>query len=94
MHEVFTEEALTQGITQLVGKPIVVYGKDGRKRKLGEVTSAHISDDRTGLMFHATITDEEVAGILGAAQDKNQRAASSIGLSDTEITAIIEAEGL
>ena len=89
MHDtVFTEEALTAGIDQLVGKPIVIYA-GGKRREIGEVVSAHISGSRTGIVFHGKITDEEAAGILGAAQDKNQAAASPLGLSEAEVDAVI-----
>lgn len=91
MHEVLTQEVVEAGIDQFIGKPVVVY-VGGRRRVIGEVTSAHIDKSRTGIRISATITDEEVAGILGAAQDKNQAAASEIGLSESEIDAILENE--
>jgi hypothetical protein len=75
-------------LTQLEGKPLTI-SLDGKKRQIGVIEAARINGDRTAVFVTATVTDEEVAGILGAAQDKNEAAASPIGLSDQEITDII-----
>lgn len=85
MHnEIFTREALQNGVDQLVGKPVVIYA-NGRRRVIG----AKLDDARKSIAFTADITDEEAAGILGAAQDRNQATASPIGMSDAEIAGIV-----
>lgn len=71
-------------LTQLHEKPFVLK-LDNKVRTVGVISDAVITPGRTSLLLTVTITDEEVAGILGAAQDKNEAAASPIGLSDAEI---------
>ena len=77
------------GLTQFEGLPVTITVR-GEKRVIGHVESARITTDRTGLLFSAKITDEEVSGILGAAQDRNiNLARPMLPLSDQEITDII-----
>lgn len=78
-------------ITQLNGKPFVIK-LDGRVRNIGEVANAVINPGRTVLDISITITDEEIAGILGAAADKGEREESPVGMSLAEIDAIIDAD--
>ena len=58
-------------LTQLEGKPFTLT-LEGKSRKIGKIEAALISGDRQSLMVTVQMTDEEAAGILGAAQDKNE----------------------
>lgn len=78
-------------IEQLEGKNFVIR-LDGAVRNIGVIDDVRISPDRTGLQVTVKLTDEEVAGIFGAAADKAEREASPIGMSDAEIAAIVEDE--
>lgn len=69
MHEILTEEAKKSGLAQLEGKPFVIYA-EGKRRVIGIIEAARISDDRQALMATVKITDEVAAGVLGAAQDR------------------------
>lgn len=81
--------AADPGLTQFEGLPVTITVR-GEKRTIGHVEAARITSDRTGLLFSAKLTDEEAAGILGAAQDRNLSFARPLlPLSDQEITDII-----
>lgn len=76
-------------ITQLEGTNFVVR-LHGAVRNIGTIEDVRISPDRTGLQVTVKLTDEEVAGIFGAAADKAEREASPIGMSNAEIAACVE----
>jgi hypothetical protein len=84
MHEVITEDAFKSGLSQFEGLPLTIT-LDGKKRTIGRVEAARVSADRQALMLTAELTDEEIAGILGTAQDKIEAATSPLGLSNREI---------
>lgn len=72
-------------IKQLEGKAFTLK-LEGKQRTIGKVTDARIDKSRTQVQVTITLTDEEAAGLLGAAQDKFEAAESEIGMSDREIT--------
>jgi len=78
-------------IEPLNGKPFYLK-VDGKQRKIGEIDDAMISNGRTKLSVIVKMTDEEAAGILGAAQDKAEAAESPIGMSEAEIKEILSRE--
>lgn len=78
-------------IKQLEGKPLTI-SLEGKTRKLGMIEFAQLQSARTRLVLEIKVTDEEIAGILGAAQDKAEAAASPIGLTDQEISDILSSE--
>lgn len=45
-------------IESLIGKPIVVYDKQGRRREVGTITGAHM--DHNGIAVHGHVTDESL----------------------------------
>lgn len=49
-------------LSALVGKPLTFYAK-GKKRNIGTVTDASVVDN--SVRFTATVTDSEVAKLLG-----------------------------
>ena len=71
-------------LTQLHGK-VFTMALDGKSRKIGKITQAEIDKSRTRLELSIELTDDEIAGILGAAADRAEAAASPIGLSESEI---------
>ena len=75
-------------LKQFENKPFYIK-VNGKQRKIGHIVSLAVSPDRTGLDVTVKITDEESAGILGAAQDKAEIAASPLGLTNAEIDSII-----
>lgn len=76
-------------IKQLEGKQFVIK-LDGRTRTIGEISVANIDQERTELEIAVRLTDEEVAGILGAAADKAERAnPDNLGLTDAEVAKAI-----
>ena len=56
-------------IEAFIGKPFVLK-LDGKVREVGEIYIAEIDTGRTELELTVRLTDEEVAGLLGAASDK------------------------
>ncbi len=86
MHDEILPEAI--GLEQFKDKPLTLR-LGGKTRVIGHIEAARISRDRTGIFITAAITDEEVAGILGAAQDRNEAVASAIGLSEAEIAEVV-----
>lgn len=56
-------------IPQLDGKSFVIK-LDGRSRTIGRIVQTAITNDRKMLTLIVDLTDEEAAGILGAAADK------------------------
>lgn len=75
-------------LKQLEGKPFTI-SLHGKSRVIGTIAGATVEANRTALMVAVTLTDEEVAGILGAAQDKAEAAQSPIGLSDSEVQEVL-----
>lgn len=57
--ERFAKGAIQEdSILALVGKPLTVTGKDGRKHRAGTIKSAHI--DRNGIHVTATVENESL----------------------------------
>lgn len=75
-------------IPQLAGKQFVIK-LDGRTRPIGEIAKASITNDRTVLTAVVTLTDEEAAGILGAAADK---ALAATPLTNSEVEDIVNGD--
>ena len=75
-------------IPQLAGKPFILK-LDAKVRTVGEVKSAEIDPQRTHMWVRVDLTDEEAAGLLGAAADK---AALGSPLTEEEIEDIVHGD--
>ena len=74
-------------IPQLAGKPFILK-LDSKVRTVGEVKSAEIDPQRTHMWVRVDLTDDEAAGLLGAAADKRSLAP----LTESEIDDIVHGD--
>lgn len=74
-------------IPQLKGKPFI-FKLDSKVRTLGDVTEFKIDEKRTTVQLTVSLTDEEAAGILGAAA----AAAHIPPLTDSEIEDLVNGD--
>jgi hypothetical protein len=75
-------------IPQLAGKPFILK-LDRKVRDVGEIHKVEIDPQRTELWVNVKLTDEEAAGLLGAAADK---AALGSPLTESEIDDIVNGD--
>lgn len=66
------EVLLFNALPAFKGKPVTI-SVDGKKRVIGEVTAATVAEDRSVLSVDLKLTDDEVAGILGASALRSKR---------------------
>jgi len=78
-------------IPQLKGRPFI-FKLDSKVRTLGDVTDFKIDQKRTTAQLTVALTDEEAAGILGAAADKALQANLGEPLSDEEIQDLVHGD--